>query len=560
MKMYLHTGLACAALVLAGCSASPVQSPPLVSSGGFSSPEQALTYHVFLGELALQRRDLKTGVQQYANAAQLSTDPALSEYATLLAYKDGDDRLALDLTHHWLQLAPKDNNARHFEAVLNTRLGNVNTAASEFESLLQDMPGENLRLISELLGQETAAHQGLAVMQKLVATQPQSPQAHFALGQLALHYQHAPLAVDEAQRALTLKPDWDDALVLEARALLAAGKNNQALKLLKARAQTKPDNLRVHLAYAAVLVQTGQSVLAQAEFATILKQHPDDPEALYSLGLLALQDNRLSMARDYFARLLKTAQRNDAARYFLGNTAELAKRYPEALQWYQQVNGGRHWLPAQISVARVLISQDKPDAARRYIDEIVGMDSDDGVQFRIAEAQLFSEAGDNKTALQVFGQGLTENPGNPDLLYARALLRENAGDALAAESDLRRILGQQPDNADALNALGYMLAVHSTRYEEALGYIRKALQLKPDDPAIIDSMGWVEYRLGNYTQALGYLRKAYAQLADPEVAAHLTEVLWVTGDKQAARRIWSSALKQHPGDTALLKVGRRFSP
>ena len=560
MKRYLHTGLACAALVLAGCSAAPIRPPSLVSASGFSSPEQALTYHVFLGELALQRRDLKIGAQQYADAARLNADPALSEYATLLAYKSGDDRLALDLTHHWLQLAPKDNNARHFEAVLNTRLGNVNTAASEFESLLQDMPGENLGLISELLGEETGAQQGLAVMQKLVATQPQSPQAHFALGQLALHYQYASLAVDEAQRALTLKPDWGDALVLETQALLAAGKNNQALRLLKARTQKKPDNLRMHLAYAAVLVQSGQSVLAQAEFATILKQHPGDPEALYSLGLLALRDNRLPTARDYFARLLKTGQRNDAARYFLGNIAELAKRYPEALQWYQQVNGGRHWLPAQISVARVLISQDKPDAARRYIDEIVGMDSDDGVQFRITEAQLFSVAGDNKTALQVFDQGLTENPGNPDLLYARALLRENVGDAPAAENDLRRILGRQPDNADALNALGYMLAVHSTRYEEALGYIRKALQLKPDDPAIIDSMGWVEYRLGNYTQALEYLRKAYAQLADPEVAVHLTEVLWVVGDKQEARRIWSSALKQHPGDTALLKVGQRFSP
>jgi len=173
---------------------------------------------------------------------------------------------------------------------------------------------------------------------------------------------------------------------------------------------------------------------------------------------------------------------------------------------------------------------------------------------------LFSDTGDNKTALQVFDLGLMDNPGNADLMYARALFQENIGDATAAEKSLRQILAEQPDNADALNALGYMLAVHTTDYQAARSYIEKALLLKPDDPAIIDSMGWVEYRLGNYPQALSYLRKAYAQLADPEIAAHLTEVLWVSGEKQEAHRIWSSALKQHPGDAALLTVGQRFSP
>ncbi|MDE2092143.1 MAG: tetratricopeptide repeat protein [Gammaproteobacteria bacterium] len=560
MKKYMHASLACAALAVAGCVAAPVQSLPPGSTDALSSPEQALTYHVFLGELALQRGDSVDGVQQYANAARLSTDPTLAQYATLLAYKDGDDSLTLELTHRWLQLTPKDNSARHFEAVLNARLGNVNLAATEFESLLGENPGENLQLISDLLSQETNAAQGLPVMQKLVAGQPQSAPAHLALAELAMHFQNMKLAIDEAQRALTLKPDLEQALILEARALLAAGHDKEALQLLKARVQEQPDNTRVHLAYAAALAQTGQSPLAQTEFNAIIKQHPDNPDALYSLGLLALQDNQLTASQDYFTRLLKTKLRDNDARYFLGNTFELAKHYPEALQWYQQVKGGSNWLPAQMGVVRVLISQHKPDAARKYIDDIVGMDPENGVQFRIAEAQLFSDAGDNKAALQIFSQALMENPGNTDLLYARALVLEDMGDVPAAENSLRQILAEQPENADALNALGYMLAVHSDHYQEARGFIEKALQLKPDDPAIIDSMGWVEYRLGNYPQSLSYLRKAYAELADPEVAAHLTEVLWVSGAKQEAHRIWSEALKQHPGDAALVKVGQRFSP
>ncbi|MGA9851410.1 MAG: tetratricopeptide repeat protein [Gammaproteobacteria bacterium] len=563
MKMYFHTGLTGVALVVAGCAAVPAHKPPLVppaSPAAFTTPEQALTYQVFMGELALQRDNRPVAVEQYAQAAQLSTDPTLAEHATLLAYQAKNDVLALDLSHRWLMLAPKDRNARHFEAILNTRLGNVDAAVGEFESLLRDVPGENLLIVGQLLGEETDARQALPVMQKITAVHPQSAEAHFALSRLALRYHSVTLAVDEARRAVALKPDWDEAVVLEAQALAAAGRSDEGLKLLRARVQAEPSNIGLHLANGALLAQAGHNTQAQAEFAAILKQYPRNPDALYSLGLLALQAGQPGNARNYFMRLLNTTQRNNDALYFLGNTAELEKQYSEALQWYEQVDGGQNWLSAQINIARVLIAEGKAEAARNYIDSVVAADPDDAVQFRIAEAQLFSDTGDNQTALRVFDQALAENPGDVDLLYGRALMRETLGDVSAAESDLRQILSRQPDNADALNALGYTLTVHSTDYQEARGYIEKALQLKPGDPAIVDSMGWVEYRLGNYPQALGYLRKAYAQFADPDVAAHLAEALWVAGDKQEARSVWSTALKQHPGNPALLKLGPRFSP
>ena len=562
MRMQFHAALACTALVLAGCVAAPTRlSAPLPQPAtGRRAPAQALVYHVFMGELALQRGNRRQAVQQYARAAELSGDPALAEHAVVLAYQAGDDQLALDLSRHWLTLAPKDISAQHFEALLNTRLGNVAAAVSEFKSLLRDVPSESFPLIAELLGQETDARQGLPVMRQLVVAYPQSAQAHFALGQLALHYRQVPLAVSEAQRALVLEPHWDAALVLEARALVAAHRSDEALKALKAYVQAAPDNIGLRLAYAALLAQTQENAQARAEFTAIIRQNPHNPDALYSLGLLALQDSHWAEAHGYFMRLLKTGRRNEDARYFLGNTAELAKRYAEALAWYQRVNGGHYWLSAQLGVVRALVAQGKPDAARSYMNSIVGEDAADTAQLRIAEAQIFSDMGHNKAALQVFDRALEQDPQNTDLLYARALLQENLGNVAAAESDLHRILNRSPDNADALNALGYTLTVHSTRYQEALGYIEKALSIRPRDPAIIDSMGWVEYRLGNYQQALGYLRKAYARLADPQVAAHLAEVLWVSGNKQEARSIWSAALKQHPHNPALLDVGRRFSP
>ncbi|MGH8313408.1 MAG: tetratricopeptide repeat protein, partial [Gammaproteobacteria bacterium] len=347
---------------------------------------------------------------------------------------------------------------------------------------------------------------------------------------------------------------------LQAQALVAAGRKPEAVQLLHARVRRAPADMGLHLAYAGLLAEAGQDAAAADEFNAILKQHARNPDALYALGLLALQSNQLAQARSYFMRLLATGQRNDDAFYFLGNTAEAAKQFDPALQWYQQVDGGKFWLPAQVATARVLLQQHQPAEARAYMDKLVAADPDDAVQFRLAEAQLFSDLGDNQAALAVLAQALVENPGDNDLLYSRALLRENLGQVAQAEADLRLILDRQPDNADALNALGYTLAVDSTRYQEARIYIEKALRLKPGDPAIMDSMGWVEYRLGNYPEALGYLRKAYAQLADPEVAAHLSATLWAVGDRQEARNVWGLALKQHPDNAALLKLRPRFTP
>jgi tetratricopeptide (TPR) repeat protein len=561
MKASYCAGFACAALALAGCASAPAPRPAAQAAEAAPGlPQQALTYHVFMGELAWQRGERQIAAQQYAQAAELSTDPELAGHAALLAYHLGDDARALKLTRRWLQLAPKDTDARQLEAVLNARLGNTDTAAREFEALLRDVPGYNLLLAGELLGKEAGAQPGLPVMQKLVAVHAQSPEAHFALARLALQAGRADLAVSESQRAVALKPGWSRAVVLQAQALAAAGRSQAAEQLLQARAKAAPNDTSLQLAYAGLLAQAGKGAAAGKEFHAILKQHPRDPDALYALGLLALQANHLNEARSYFTRLLATGQRKDDAFYFLGSTAETTGQYAAASRWYQQVDGGHYWLPARIAMARVMLRQHQPAEARTYLDNLVAADPDDAVQIRLAEAQLFSDMGDNQTAFAVLAQALAEHPGNSDLLYSRALLHESLGQAAQAEDDLHLILSRRPDNADALNALGYTLTLYSTRYQEARSYIEKALRLKPDDPAIMDSMGWVEYHLGNYPAALGYLRKAYAQLADPDVAAHLSQTLWAAGDKQEARAVWSSAFKQHPDNAALLKLRPQFTP
>jgi tetratricopeptide (TPR) repeat protein len=176
----------------------------------------------------------------------------------------------------------------------------------------------------------------------------------------------------------------------------------------------------------------------------------------------------------------------------------------------------------------------------------------------LVDGQILRDAGRPQEAIKVFTSGLEELPENADLLYARAMTAERMGNYGSMEKDLKKILARDPDNVDALNALGYSLADHTRRYKEALNYIKRALELRPDNYFVLDSMGWVHYRLGHYKEAVQYLRRALDASADSEIAAHLTEVLWVMGDKQAAREVWDKALKGAPGNKVLLDVMNRL--
>ena len=527
--------------------------PPALDTG------RQVTYHVFMGELAVERGDGKTAAREYLAAARLSPDPSLASHAAVLAYGAGDDAQALEAARRWQALAPKDGNAAQFVAVMDTRLGDVAGAAGEFESQARSEGGHGYSSDAMMLEQESDAAHAMPVLARIVADEMQSADAHFALAHAALNFKQYPLAEKESRTALALDPGSDDILVLLSRALVNQGRSAEALPALQARLKAAPANLPLHLAYGAILEEAGDDDAARSEFEAILATHPDDPETLYTLGLLTLQQKDVSAAKTYFTRLLKTGRRNDDASYFLGSIAELQKQYPAALDWYHRVGDGERWMAAQSGIGRSLVAGGKPDAARTFFDELVGDDPEDAVLLRQSEAQVFSDAGDMRAALAVYDGAITDAPDNDDLLYGRAILLEQAGKAEAAEQDLDTVIKHEPDDAEALNALGYTLTLHSTRYREAHAYIEKALSLSPDDPAIMDSMGWVDYRLGDGQAALAYLQKAYAAQADPEIAAHLVEVMLSIGDRDGAHALLLKALKADPDDQALKSLEARFN-
>lgn len=522
--------------------------------------DQEITYHVMLGELAAQRGDEQTAAREYLSAAKLSADASLASHAAVLAYGAGNDAEALEAARLWQLRASGNADAVQFVAVMEARLGDVPGAAREFESLAKQGSGHAYRSSAEMLEQESDAAHALPVLTRIAGDEMQSSDAHFALAHAAMHYKQYPLAEKEARAARALDPRSDDALVLLSRALVAQGRTAEALPAVQARVKAAPDDLPLQLAYGAMLEEAGDDAAARREFEAVLAAHPNDPETLYTLGLLTLEQKDANAARGYFTRLLKTGRRNDDASYFLGSIAELQKQYPSALDWYHRVGEGERWMAAQSGIGRSLVESGTPDAARTFFDELVGDDPEDAALLRQAEAQVFSDLGDTAAALAVYDAALDGAPDDDDLLYGRALLLEQAGKADAAERDLSAILKRKPDDAEALNALGYTLTLHSTRYREAHGYIEKALTLSPDDPAIMDSMGWVDYRLGDSKTALAFLQKAYAAQADPEIAAHLVEVLLSTGDRDQAHALLQKALKDSPDDQALKSLVARFTP
>ena len=337
------------------------------------------------------------------------------------------------------------------------------------------------------------------------------------------------------------------------------GKTAGALEYLGRLIELEPENDRYRTAYARMLVNARRFDDALEEFRTLAEQTPEDADVRYALALLLLQTNRHDEAEEQFETLIEQGQQVETAQYYLGQLAETREHLVLAIRRYQRVDQGQHYLDAQVRIAVLLAKQDRLDRAREHLHAVQSRNSKEEVRLYLVESELLIDADKYGDAKAIYDHALEEHPENTDLLYARAMLAEKMDRLDLLEQDLRSILSREPNNAQALNALGYTLADKTDRYEEAYEFISRALELKPDDYYVLDSMGWVLYRLGRHQEALEYLRRAAAASDDSEVAAHLGEVLWVTGDKAGAHQVWESALETTPDDERLRELIKRYA-
>lgn len=523
------------------------------------SPE--LVFDVLVGEIAGQRGELRVAVAHLLRASKESGDVSLAQRATRIALLAHDYGAALQAVEQWIEVEPDSEEAMRMASVLFLRTGNTERAAGYLGDVVARSgidSGPVFDTVTVQLIREPNKPAALAVAEALLKRFPEDSNAMFCVSRVAFTVGDRGRAIAAAEQALEKRPKWARVRAFLSRLYVADGRVDEGLAALKTAIEDDPENDELRDAYARLLLEAHRYDEARAEFDALLDHNPDDTDAHYAMGLLELDADDLDAAEEHFMRLYELGERSNDASYYLGTIAEEKGQLQRAIRWYSGVRGGEYRIEAQVREVRVLAKRGHVDAAVARLATIRRVDPSLSVRLFMVEAEILRDANRMEDAMASYDAGLAEHPDDPDLLYARALQGERMGHIDWLERDLRRLLEIEPENAQALNALGYTLADTSDRYAEAQSLIERAYKLLPDDYAVIDSMGWVQYRLGNLGAALKYLQRAAEMRADGEVAAHLGEVLWALGRHDDAREVWSKALEDEPDSDVLRETRSRL--
>lgn len=570
-------GLLVLALIIAGCSQSGVRSsprklmppPPIVKFRQPIEPDRSFEfekdplYRLLIAEFAGQRGDLDLAAHGYLTLAKSLGNSVLARRAARIAVFEQDNKAALDAAELWVGLEPTDMEARQVAAAMHIRQRNVPAALAHLEYVLAgeaSAPGNRLRMIANLLGEEEDRLTALAVMEELVEKVGDDLDALFAYALLAIRAEQSDKALDAMNR-IAAQTELSSNIVMAYLAVLQKhGKLDGAIDWLKQVLDLNPKQSGLRLILARLLADSNFFEEARAQFSFLAEEQPNNTDIIFALGRLNLQTNQSIDAETSFKQLLALETHEDEAHFYLGQIAESRDQFELAISEYRLVEGGTNYFFAQLRIAFALSLSGKVDEGLEHLGNVRAQDDNQGFDLVRARGEMLTDHNRFDEAMAAYDKALGDDGYHTELLYTRAMLAEKMGRLDLLERDLRAILKEEPDNAQALNALGYTLADRTMRYDEALVLITKALVLVPNDFYVLDSMGWVLYRLGRLDEAVEYLNSARELHNDPEIAAHLGEVLWVLGDEDGARDVWNSVLRDRPNDKKLLDVIKRLAP
>ncbi|WP_044873507.1 tetratricopeptide repeat protein [Pseudomonas sp. LFM046] len=565
--------LLAALLFLGGCQSlthkSPDGTPPV--EGGTQAPTPAkpevygsfsseTLYALLAAELAGQRNRFDIALGNYVQQANATQDPAVAERAFRIAEYLGAEQAALDTAMIWAKNAPDNLDAQRAAAIQLARAGRYDEAMAYMEKVLQGQGDTHFDFLA-LSAAETDADTRAGLLQsfdRLLAKHPDNGQLVF--GKAVLLQQDG--RTEEALTLLEGLPSDNKEIapiLLRARLLQSQKRGDEALPLLQKAIKQHPDDKRLRLTYARMLVEQGRLDEAKSEFSGLVQQFPDDDDLRYSLALVCMEGEAWDEAQVYLEELVDRGSHLDSAHFNLGQVYEKRGDKQSALIEYALVGAGNDYLPAQMRQVEILLESGRAEEAEARLAKAREAQPDYAIQLYLIEAESLAERQQPERAWKVIHQGLQQFPDDLNLLYTRAMLAEKRNDLAQLEKDLRFIIEREPENAMALNALGYTLADRTTRYDEAKKLVEQAHKLNPDDPAILDSLGWVNYRMGNLDEAERLLRLALQEFPDHEVAAHLGEVLWARGKQVEARKVWSDALQKQPDSSILRNTLQRLT-
>jgi tetratricopeptide (TPR) repeat protein len=563
-----------AILTLSAAFASAVLLPSARAeqSGGESLPNIAVTEQLIQkylsAELSFQRGDKFAAYSTMMSLARSLRDPRLARRALEFAIAGSLGGEALKAARLWREIAPQSEEATQAVVGLLISSGRIDEVKTVLAQQLAASSPEALPNTIALLQRQLARVQdrsrAYGLLRELLEPYGDVLDARLTLAQAAMVAGDRATALNEARAALAKHPSSDLVALVLAQIIEDRAESVQSLV---AFLQKNPKSREVRLAYARTLIEQNKVAEAKAEFALLLTHHPDDRTTLYALGLMAAQAGEMREAETYLSKYIQTLgdqpdreRDSTQALLVLAQIAEDKNDTAAALKWLEKIEPDNQgsYISATLRRAMLLAKANDPEAARALLQQAEVRNDDDRAKLTVGEAQLLRDAGRLDDALRMVADALELNKNNIDLLYEHAMLAERAKQFDLMERELRKLIKIAPDNQHAYNALGYSFADRNLRVQEAFDLISKANQIAPNDPYILDSLGWVEFRLGRLEQALKTLQRAYEIKADAEIAAHLGEVMWKMGRQDEAKKLWRTANDKDPKNETLRATLQRL--
>lgn len=552
-------------LALAGCGLSGQNATQAQESNAL--PQQLATrpfaadtlYALLTAEIATQRGQLDTALANYYQEAYKTRDAGVTRRATLLAQYLHAGQATLDLAMLWSELEPQNPEPVYISGQYLLAFQRTDLALNQSRKLLEmDVQSLFVAIAMTAGAQSTESHDKLLVEYRALL-KDHGKNSDLLLGTAILLEQMEDFDGSLAciDKVLAENNKNLQARLFEVEVLHRSGRPDKAIKRMAVLVEEDKTNERLRMQYARLLADQDLQK-AREQFDLLASTRPMDEDLLLSRALVNYRLNDRVQAQDQFEQLLFLKRHTDTADFYLGELALANKEEGKALEHYRRVENGTEYLPATVRILNLMIQQNQRLEAQRWIAQQRRSHPELAVRLYLIEADILLQQNDAVRSLAALNEAVQRNPDKAELYYARSLLLDKQGDKKAAESDLRFVLQAQPDNVDALNALGYILSSDMSRLQEAQQLVSRALALRPDEPAIMDSMGWILYHMGRSDEALLRLKRAFELYQNDEVAAHLGEVLWSVNKKTEADKVWKQGLKIKPDSEAISETRKRL--
>ncbi len=576
VKIIKHTLILLAAVFMAACVTTPStgdsaesKQPVSQKSKKAYEPEivkeeltPELLYQYLLAEIAIQRGQMDEALNAYRWIINCSNDYRLIRRAVRVAMSEKHYIIAEAGLDKWSKLTPKDPVVNYYVAQLALRSKNKQKAIDSLKRFVQSSEDNKELVFSKvvvLLSYEKNHQLAFDVMTGVLQAFPNDQYALLAYAEVGYVAGKYPQSMEVIKRVVEIDPDNNKARILLVRIASELEDKQLVLKEMHNLVKRFSNNVEVRLMFARLLIVMSEYGQAADQMKIAVEMEPDNITVLLTAAPVLVEiGEHIDFAKQHLLKSLKSAEKNETAYYYLGRIEENEDNVEQAIDWYEQVKQGDRATESQLRVASLLADLGDLDAALSRLDEMKNENPKLNIQILLMEAEILKNAKRPADGIALLSAALQKNTGSAEILYARAMLAEMVDDMGMLERDLRQIIKDNPQNAHALNALGYSLADRTERYAEAKELIEKAYQLNSKDAAIIDSMGWIYYKLGKMAIAENYLRKALEIRNDPEIAAHLIEILWEQGRKKDALKVLQAAQNDFPENEKIKKFAEKI--